>query len=159
MIVLRKQKKFPLILISEIPNLQNELILPKVPKDLISVKKGELQNSKLPRIRLFKNVGDAISGTFLDRNIKGKKFYVYQGKHMRPDNTYEPELPECPTLLKIPEIWYLAGLEVDCIGEIEILGPEKTETYHYGPRQTTGRFIRWKWKEILKPWEKRGKLR
>ncbi len=158
MIVLRKQKE-SLLLISETPNLQNELILPKIPKDLISIKKGELQNSKLPRIRLFRNVGDAISGTFLDKNVKGKKFYVYQGKYMKPDNTHKPELPECPTILKIPEVWYLAGLEVDLLGEIEVLGPEKTETYHYGPRQTTGRFIRWKWKEILKPWEKKGRLR
>jgi len=149
MIILRSRK---LYFVSPNPDLWKEIIEPQIPKNFLT--RREIIDNKLPRIQLFRNVSDAISGKYLDETPE-KKLTVYEAIGLRKENLVKPEMQDVPYGHLLEEWWYLVTMRARKVVDIELSGKIlKTKDYHYGPRQTTAKLKFWEWKEILKPWEK-----
>ena len=145
-----------LYFVSPDPDLEKEIIDPVIPKNFL-VNEGII-NNKLPRIRLYENVGDAIAGTYLDQTPE-KKLTVYQAQFLRKESLVEPNVQDVPFGYFLKEWWYLRNMKPKRIADIELSGKVlRTQDYHYGPKQKVAKLKWWEWKEILKPWEKKGRL-
>lgn len=145
-----------LYFVSPDPDLEKEIIDPIIPKNFL-VNEGII-NNKLPRIRLYENVGDAIAGTYLDQTPE-KKLTVYQAQFLRKESLVEPDFQDVPFGYFLKEWWYLRNMKPKRIADIELSGKVlRTQDYHYGQKQKVAKLKWWEWKEILKPWEKKGRL-
>lgn len=154
MIIIRKRlKKY--YIVSENSDLEKHIISPAVPNNFLT--KGKFWDTKTPRIRLYDTVRDAISATFLGQILqKETKLYVYEATGLDNESLIGPvSIDKIPYFQNIKEWWYLRSCRVKFIGTIQINGLGKEETYMYGPRQTKAKIYRWKWSEVLKPWEEK----
>ena len=150
MIILRKY-----YIISTNPDLEKHILYPAVPNNFLT--RGGLIDSKLPRIQIFRSIGDALSATFLGQKLRpGSKMYVYEILDLNPESLIGPlDITKVPYSGLLKEWWYLKSCSPKFVSEIEIGKLKKEETYHYGPRQTKASIYKWEWSEIQKPWEKK----
>lgn len=163
MIIKRKvQKKVhprDLYFVSPLDNLDGETIYPKIPNTILTRNKWE--DWKTRRISLFPTIQGALmnlssSGT----SLKGKILTVYYPSGGSLISLMKPGIQDSPTSEGTGEYWYLDGIRLKEITKIEVLEKNgEKKIFHYGPRSTVGYLEGWRWKEILKPWEKEGKLK
>lgn len=156
MIIKRKiVKASDLYFLSSLPSLDKEILHPRIPNNMLVNNKFE--DWKTPRICLYPSVDKAL--TALSQNLSGKTLYVYQPVGIFRDSLVKPDISQVPDSIITDEYWYLRDLRVKFIAEIRVEGLiDNNLIYHYGPRSTIGKLSTWNWKEILKPWEKKGKL-
>ena len=157
MIIKRKlvKKASDLYFVSSLPSLDNEIIHPRIPNNILVNNKFE--DWKTPRICLYPSVDKAL--TALSQELSGKTLYVYQPSGIFQDSLVKPNLSQVPDSNLTDEYWYLRDLRLKFIAEIKVEDVKDNNLiYHYGPRSTIGKLSTWNWKEILKPWEKKGKL-
>lgn len=142
-----------LIFVSPLPNLERELLDPTIPHNFLTNKK--YIDHQLSRFQLYTNVGDAISGKYLGETPE-PILYVYRATRLRNESLIQPTLSDCPYGLLVEEYWSLVNVKPELLGIIEVdpKKPIRKEAYKYGPRQLEAPLLRWKWKEVLKPWEK-----
>lgn len=164
MIIRRKlQKKIhpkDLYFVSPLGNLDNEMIYPEVPNNLLT--RNGWENTKTKRITLYSSVSKALTGLGREgKSLKGAKLYVYSPSSGSQESLIKPGIQDSPIVGGTGEYWYLSSIRLKLIAEIEVEKkiPGEEIIYHYGPRSTVGYLYRWEWKEILKPWEKEGKLK
>ena len=164
MIIQRKlQKKIhpkDLYFVSSLGNLDNTIIYPEVPNNLLT--RNGWEDTKTKRIVLYPSVSEALIGLGREgRSLKGAKLYVYSPLAGFQESLIKPGIKDSPIIIETGEYWYLSSIKLKLIAEIEVEKkiPGEEIIYHYGPRSTIGYLYRWKWKEILKPWEKEGKLK
>lgn len=152
MLILRKPLK-NLIFVSPLPNLERELLDPYIPRNFLVQKK--YIDYRLPRFQLYTNVGDAISGRYLNETPE-PTLYVYRATGLRNESLIKPDFSNCPYGLLLDEYWSLINVKPEFLGVIRVDSekPVKEETFRYGPRQIEAKLKRWRWKEILKSWEK-----
>lgn len=163
MIIKRKQKKIhprDLYFVSPLDNLDGEFLYPSIPNNVLTRNKWE--DWKTKRISLFPSISGALmylssQGT----SLKGKTLTVYSPVSGSMESLMKPGIQDSPVSEGTGEYWYLSGIKLREIAKIEVLSKKKGEKiiYHYGPRSTTGYLEEWEWREILKPWEKEGKLK
>lgn len=163
MIIKRKQKKIhprDLYFVSPLDNLDGEFLYPSIPNNVLTRNKWE--DWKTKRISLFPSISGALmylssQGT----NLKGKTLTVYSPVSGSMESLMKPGIQDSPVSEGTGEYWYLSGIKLREIAKIEVLSKKKGEKiiYHYGPRSITGYLEEWEWREILKPWEKEGKLK
>ena len=155
MIILRKKTGLleNLIFVSPLPNLERELLDPIVPRNFLVNKKHI--DHQLPRFQLYTNVGDAISGRYLEETPE-PRLYVYRATRLRNESLIKPGLTDCPYGLLVDEYWSLVNVKPELLGtiEVDVKKPITKEFYKYGPRQLNAPLYRWAWKEVLKKWEK-----
>ena len=162
MIIKRKlQKKVhpkDLYFVSPLDNLSGEYIYPSVPNNLFTRNKWE--DWKTKRISLFPTIQGALMNlSSQGTSLKGKVLVVYGLAGGNPESLIKPQLQDSPTSQGTGEYWYLSSAKLKEITKIEVLKKNGEKIiFHYGPRSTTGYLEGWEWKEILKPWEKEGKL-
>lgn len=156
MIILR-QHKLTLYYISSNPNLEKELLKPSIPNNFLVKQKYE--DWKIPRIPLYTSVSDALSGSqFLGQNLEGQTLHVYKALGTRYESILTPSITSIPYSLILNEKWYCYPLRLKKEKEIEIIEKDKEEFYHYGPRSTKGKIIRWIWKEKENKYGDRKKI-
>ena len=158
MIVLRKKQ--PFYVISENSDLGKCILYPAVPNNFLT--RGGYIDSKLPRIQVFRSVGDALSATYLGQKLRpGTKMYVYEVLDLNPESLIGPlDITRIPYFQLVKEWWYLKGCSLKLVAPIIVDGLKKEENYKYGPRQTNAPLYRWNWTEVYeKPWEKKFGLK
>lgn len=157
MIILRSRKRNPgdLYFVSTFSDLNGEIIKPKVPNNFLT--KNKIGDYKTPRICFYPSVDKALVA--LSQELKGKELYIYQPRNINFDSLHKPNISEVPSCLLTDEFWYLDQVELRYLAAVKVEGKEKELAYHYGPRSTKAYLYKWKWEEILKPWEKEGKLK
>lgn len=143
-----------LYIVSSIPDLDKESVLPSIPNNFLTLEKI---GNKVARIRLYDNIDDALSATYLGQNIKDAEFYVYKSLRVRSESLTIPSITEAPYILNLDsyEWWYLSKLKFNYIGKIKVGNKLKTTYYNYGPKQLKAPLYKWEWEETgLKKWEK-----
>lgn len=154
MIILRRRD---LYYISDQPGLEKEVLVPKVPTDFLT--RSGYSDYKLPRIVVYPSVDKALLGFGLaDKNLKDQVLYIYQPLGVRSENIIKPGLSSSPISMQTNESWITMPIRLKYIASIKITRKGEGLIYHYGPRSTEGKLNTWEWKEILQPWEKKGKL-
>lgn len=152
-----KRKTGELYILSVHPDLDGEILYPKVPQNFLTQNKHS--DWKTQRILLYPSVNGALRA-LSPQKLGGTKMYVYKAADLRKDSLVEPDITMVPNVFLTLEVWSLRPVRVRYVAEIEIDKPiEPGFSYHHGPRSTVSKVSDWKWKEVLKPWEKKGKLR
>lgn len=134
------------------PDLDNKLVMPKVPENFLVQKKiGDWQ---MKRIGLYETVSDSLSA-LLEQNLEGKLVYIYEPVAFNPESLIKPSITAVPYSMVLPEWWYCKSLRLRLTKVIQVTGKEKPLEYRYGPRQTLGKLLRWTWENKK---DKYGKL-
>lgn len=158
MIILRnktsRKKADDLFFISTFSDLDGEFVKPIIPNTFL--KREKIGDYKTPRVCFYTSIDEAL--TAMDQNLVGKELYVYHPRNITQDSLYKPTISEVPYTILLDEYWYLDKVELKYIAKIKITKQGKELTYHYGPRSTKRSLYKWSWEEVLKPWEKKGKL-
>ena len=158
MIILRnktpRKKNNELFFISTFSDLDGEFVKPVVPNTFL--RREKIGDYKTPRVCFYTSIDEAL--TAMDQNLVGKELYVYHPRNITQNYLYKPTISEVPYTILLDEYWYLDRVELKYIAKIKIIKQGKELTYHYGPRSTKRSLYKWSWEEVLKPWEKKGKL-
>ena len=126
------------------PDLEKEILLPKVPDNFLS--RGKHGDWQIKRICLYDSIDDALSG-LLQQKLDGKLVYIYEPVACKYENLIKPGITSVPYSLVLPEWWYCNSLRVRLTHVIQV-GKELTPLeFRYGPRQTKSKILRWSWKE------------
>lgn len=158
--ILKRKKIHPrdLFFISSLDDLEGEIIYPSVPSNMLTRNKWE--DWKTKRIVLYPSIRSALLGLSASgTSLKNKVLSVYAPAIGNSEYLKKPGITDSPISQATDEYWYLGHIRFKKIATIKVL--EKTGEkiiYHYGPRSTVGYLHSWSWKEILEPWEKKGKL-
>lgn len=154
MIIKRKKSPQTLYYISSHSDLEGEYINPVAP----STSRGGIQG-KLPIIPVYPDITKALAGSELEYSA-GQKLWIYTPLDIRPEYTRTPGLKELAASPITGETWITRPTRFRALTEIEITGKGEKDLGEYkkGPRQSSTKLKIWKFKEVLKPWEKRGKL-
>lgn len=144
MIVLRNQK---LYLASLYPDLDRDVMTPKVPNDEIT-RRG-LGRTKLPRITFYPSIDLALSG--LGEGLTGKVVYIYEpvGRIDPLSKTY-PNQAENP-FQETQEVWCLTTTRLRLVTKVRVNRKIKDNTLsQYTPRLVTKSFPKWSWSDLTR---------
>lgn len=135
-----------LFYVSQLDNLGGKALYP-------TTKSG----SDVKRICLYPSVDKALLATGL--NLEGLTLHVYSPVNLRIESLIKPGVSQQASSILTDEYWYLAPITLKKIASIKV-GTKKLPGLSYadGPRGTKKTLFMWDWEEILKPWEKVGKL-
>lgn len=126
------------------PDLEKEILLPKVPDNFLT--RGKHGDWQVKRICLYENIDDALSG-LLGQELKDSLVYIYEPVACRYESLLKPSITSIPYSLVLPEWWMCTSIRVRLSKVVQVTGKKPDLKYHYGPRQTEGKIRRWSWKE------------
>lgn len=128
---------------SLVPDLDKEVIMPRVPNNEIS-RKG-VGDTKTPRTVFYLSIDDAISG--LGEGLAGKTVYIYEPLKTPREYVYQPSSHENPFLTN--EVWYVSTCQVRKVMSVMInrkIQDRKLRTYN--PRLVERDFPKWSWSNL-----------
>ena len=131
---------------SLLPDLDRDIILPKIPDNFLT--RGRFAEYKIKRNCLYTTIDDALS-SFLGQDLEGSVVYIYEPVGIKPDNLIEADITKIPYALSLPELWYCNSMRVRLTHIIKVGKKKKTMVYHYGSRQTVAKIYKWHWNEKL----------
>lgn len=145
------KKSIDLYYISTSPDLDKKVIYPKIPNTLMV--NNKIKDWKTKRICLYPSIDKAL--TSLDQNLSNMILYIYSPIDVRKESLYKPNIVEVPEKSITEEYWYLAPIQLKLLGKIEVKDKIlPSMKYRYGKRQLEHDLFKWKWEEVLKPWER-----
>lgn len=151
--VLRKSGKVEnLYYASTLLGLDKNMLEPKIPKTFMTTNK--IDDWKIKRICFYPKVWQAISGMTGGKLENGLTIYIYSPLNLRNESLIKPGITQVPSSIVTDEYWYLAPIRLKLVGTITIESIDKTLDYRYGVRGLKGEIIKYRWKELLKSWEK-----
>ena len=128
------------------PDLEKEILMPKVPDNFLS--RGKFMDWQIKRICLYETVDDALSG-LLQQKLEGNLVYIYEPVACKFENLIKPGITAVPYILALPEWWYCNSLRVRLTRVIQVDKEKSPLKFRYGPRQREEKILRWAWKEKL----------
>ena len=131
---------------SLLPDLDRDIILPKIPDNFLT--RGRFAEYKIKRNCLYTTIDDALS-SFLGQDLEGSVVYIYEPVGIKPDNLIEADITKIPYALSLLELWYCNSMRVRLTHIIKVGKKKKTIEYHYGSRQTVAKIYKWHWNEKL----------
>lgn len=128
------------------PDLEKEILLPKVPDNFLT--RGKFEDWQIKRICLYENIDDALSG-LLQQKLGDNLVYIYEPVACKFENLIKPGITAVPYILALPEWWYCNSLRVRLTHVIQVDKEKEPLKFRYGPRQKEEKILRWAWKEKL----------
>lgn len=133
------------------PDLEKEILLPKVPDNFLT--RGKFEDWQIKRICLYENIDDALSG-LLQQRLGDNLVYIYEPVACKFENLIKPGITAVPYILALPEWWYCNSLRVRLTHVIQVDKEKEPLKFRYGPRQKEEKILRWAWKEKLNKYGK-----
>lgn len=128
------------------PDLEKEILMPKVPDNFLT--RGKHEDWQVKRTCLYESIDDALS-SFLGQELEGSLVYIYEPAGLISENLIKPGIMSVPYSLVLPEWWYCKPLRVRLTHVVQVFKKKRTVVYHYGQRQTSAKIFKWNWREKL----------
>lgn len=141
----------PLFLVSLLDNLDRDIIQPRIPQTLLVQQKHA--DYKTKRICFYPSIDSAL--TAFSTTLEGVTLFVYQPVGLHTDSLVKPSITSVPTSPITDEYWYLAPIQLKKVAQIKVIKSLGTLDYTHGPKSTKDHLYKWKWEEVLQPWEKK----
>lgn len=124
------------------PDLEKEILQPKVPKNFLTA--GKHMDWQVKRTEMYGSVDDALSG-LLQQNLEGKLVYIYEPAGCKPESLIRPGITAVPYTPVLREWWYCTTFRPRLVRVVQVGKQKAPDIFRYGPRQTQSKILRWNW--------------